>query len=372
MKVLVVVQNYPNNEGGKTLMYVHVRNLYYAKNGCKVDVINFSCHNHYCIDGIHVYSCNEIMKNKKNEYDLLICHAPNIRNHFRFLLKYGKRFNKFVFFFHGHEILHISRDYPTNYYYIKNSKSKTYLQNIYDNIKCNIWHTYFMKYRFKSHFILVSKWLENKFYNNLKFPKEVFTNKAFVINNCVGETFEKLNYTPVKNPQYDFITIRSDFDGSKYGVDIVNKLALANPNLHFLLIGKGDFFNFYKKANNLTVINRNLDHNEMTQYLNNAKCALMPTREDTQGVMSCEMATFGLPLITSNIDVCKEIFSIYENVHLINNDEADLNLSPILGSMLKKGFNKKHYCENETLRIELEKLIELSRERDEQKRNTSI
>ena len=34
----------------------------------------------------------------------------------------------------------------------------------------------------------------------------------------------------------------------------------------------------------------------------------MPTRADAQGVMACEMATFGIPLITSNIDVCKEVF----------------------------------------------------------------
>lgn len=34
----------------------------------------------------------------------------------------------------------------------------------------------------------------------------------------------------------------------------------------------------------------------------------------------CEMATFGMPLITSDIDICREISNIFGNVMMISND----------------------------------------------------
>ena len=36
--------------------------------------------------------------------------------------------------------------------------------------------------------------------------------------------------------------------------------------------------------------------------------------------MSCEMVTYGIPLITSDISVCREIFQGCKNVRLIPND----------------------------------------------------
>lgn len=43
-KILVLVQDYPNNNGGVALMYVHVRNKYYIQHN--IDVIeNYKCSN---------------------------------------------------------------------------------------------------------------------------------------------------------------------------------------------------------------------------------------------------------------------------------------------------------------------------------------
>ena len=50
--ILVLVQNYPNNEGGVALMYVHVRNKYYIQHNIDVTVLNFSSHNDYIIENI--------------------------------------------------------------------------------------------------------------------------------------------------------------------------------------------------------------------------------------------------------------------------------------------------------------------------------
>lgn len=47
----------------------------------------------------------------------------------------------------------------------------------------------------------------------------------------------------------------------------------------------------------------------------------MPTRCDAQGVMVCEMATYGIPVISTNIDVNQEILSSYSNVILLDEKE---------------------------------------------------
>ena len=120
--------------------------------------------------------------------------------------------------------------------------------------------------------------------------------------------------------KYDFVTIRSVLDGSKYAVDIVNDIAKLNPQKKFLLVGKGLFFNYIPKADNLDWVDERISHQKMIELLNSAKCALMPTRTDAQGVMMCEMATFGMPLITSDIPVCHEVLDGWEGVAFISNE----------------------------------------------------
>ena len=91
------------------------------------------------------------------------------------------------------------------------------------------------------------------------------------------------------------------------------------------MIGKGKFFEYNEKAQNLQWIDKVLNHEEIIDILNNSKCALMPTRTDAQGLMMCEMASFGIPLITSDIPVCHEIFDEFSNVALLNNENIEKN-----------------------------------------------
>ena len=102
------------------------------------------------------------------------------------------------------------------------------------------------------------------------------------------------------NKEYDFITIRSNLDDSKYAIDVVNNLANRHPQYKFLLVGKGHFFEHYAKADNIIRIERFITPDEMVALLNKSRYGLMPTKNDTQGIMACEMATFGIPLVTSD------------------------------------------------------------------------
>lgn len=123
---------------------------------------------------------------------------------------------------------------------------------------------------------------------------------------------------------YDFITIRNMMDRSVYCIDLLCELARQNPQYKFLLIGRGEFFNYKEKPHNITWVNKYMSQSEMLSYINLAKRALMLTRRDTQGVMACELATYGIPLITSDLPICQEIFADCPYVTFLNNSNMDL------------------------------------------------
>lgn len=360
-KVLILVQAYPKLNGEMSLMFVHTRNKYYLEQGIEPIVLNFNADSNYILDGIQVISYEEYKKNEqKYSCNILISHAPNLRSHYKFLTLYGKNFKKFMFFFHGHEVLKYTKEYPKLYSYMKRLGMGGILRDLYDDIKLYIWRKFFVKNREKSVFIFVSNWLKSKFFYYTKIDEVILGNKCYVINNSVGKIFEKNDYVLSESYLYDFITIRSNLDGATYAIDMVNNLAKCNPDLRFLIIGRGKFFNFYPKARNVEWIDRSMTHEEIVKYLNCSKCGLMPTRNDTQGVMACEMATYGIPVITSDIAVCREIFSDYNHVELITNDDYSIDLLKIVAELRKKmQKRKKRYVEVETVYKEVELIKQL-------------
>ena len=323
-KVLVLAAYYPTVDGARPLYYIHSRNLYYQANNIDVTVLNFSVKKGYIFDGIKIISLAEFDKKEADKYNILILHAANIRNHYKFLVQYGSLFEKKIFVFHGHEILHISKYYPAPYdFMVKKSVINGFLQDRYDDLKIAIWRRYFLKNIHNVRLIFVSKWIYKQFLRELNVREKRLMNNAKIISNSIGKIFEEME-RKTDNIVFDFLTIRSNMDDSKYGVDIVIKLAETYPNYKFCLIGKGNIFNYLKKPENLFWISKEMTHEEIVQYINKSRIALVPTREDTQGLIACEMASCGMPLITSDIEVCREVFSDCPRCAFINNDEPDL------------------------------------------------
>lgn len=352
LKILVLAENYSKPDGSLSLHYIHTRKKRYVQNGIDVSVISFRAKNDYLLDGVKVYTLKTYKKKlvKRYYYDLLVSHAPNLKNHYKFLKKYSKHFDNIFFFFHGHEVLKTSEIYPEPYGFCKkNSGFFTIMRDIYDIVKLRIWRKYFEKIAYKSQFVFVSNWMYDMFIKFVGLDPEIISNRKHIIYNCIGEQFERNNYKVEKQKEYDFITIRNNLDGSKYGIDIVTRIAKNNPQYKFCVVGKGDFYKFNKKPQNIEWIDKHLSHEEIIDFLNKSKCALLPTRADAQGVMACEMATFGIPLITSNIDVCKEVFKEFENVAFIDNDKKDIDIKPIFNKLQNikvKGKNKKYFAKN--------------------------
>lgn len=325
-RILVLAADYPNNHGGVTLMYIHTRNVYYTNQGIDVTVLNFSAAQSYEYENIKVITLTDY-ESCGGQYDILIAHAPNVRNHYRFLKKYQDRFARLVFFFHGHEVLKITDTYSQPYSYVKKSGwLRDMMQNCYDAFKLRIWRNYYPSVVDKSDYIFVSGWMLNKFCKYTKLPQSALKDRIHIIPNSVGRVFEEQSYDKTVQKKYDFVTIRGNLDGSKYCVDVVNELARNNPDYKFLVVGRGKYFDHVEKVSNLDWMDATLKHTQIIDVLNSARCALMPTRLDAQGVMTCEMASFGIPVITSNIDICQEISKLLGNVILFDHNNTDLNM----------------------------------------------
>ncbi|WP_300382628.1 glycosyltransferase family 4 protein [Clostridium sp.] len=356
MKVLILATDYPRPDGYVASYFIHSRNLYYKEKLVDVTVLNFNSKNDYYVDGIRVICLNSYEK-KIESFDLLLSHAPNLRNHYRFLRKNKKKFHDILFFFHGHEVLKQNEVYPKPYDFVKKDNTlKLLIGNLYDQFKILIWRRFFNKNYTKLKFIFVSNWMFNKFNEFIKMDLDKLETRNFNIYNCIGEKFLTNSYDFKSEKKYDFITIRNLLDKSKYAIDIVNEIAKENPDYSFCIVGKGEYFNHYGIAANVEFVDKHLAHQEVLEYLNESRCALMPTRADAQGVMVCEMATYGIPVITSDIEVCKEVLGDFPNVTYMDNDIQSINsyidLNEVFNSW-STNKNEKFNIEN-TINKELE------------------
>ena len=359
MKVIVCTTSYPTLFGGRAMYYVHSRNLYYKKSGIEVVVLNFSATSDYVIDGINVISLSSFKKNPVAA-DLLISHAANLRNHYIFIRKYGKLYAKKLFVFHGHEVLYINKYYPKPYYY-KDNILKQFFQSVYDKFEIFIWRNYIARNLSDIRLIFVSNWFFGAFCKDFRFNKLDLKDSCIVISNSIGEFFERNSYSP-KNIQYDFITIRQYMDDSKYSLDVVLEIARKYSYLNFCVVGKGDFFKYYEKPDNVEFIEAELTHEKMRAYLDKSRIALLPTKEDTQGLLACEFAAYGIPLITSDIEVCLEVLGDCEKVFFISNENPDITqaLEKLKHSHNDKKWDK--YFAKNTILKEIEYIKEYIRD----------
>jgi glycosyltransferase involved in cell wall biosynthesis len=335
LRLLVLATDYPTPDGRTAQGFIHSRNKEYLRAGIKVDVLSFSAGFDYMHEGIHVYTLRNVERRLIHDrYDLLVSHAPNLRNHLRFLGKYGNRFPTTVFFFHGHEVLRTTDVYPPPYPYMKRSSwLHTWTRNAYDELKIRILRRHFCSVKYRSHFVFVSNWMAKKFHETIGITPKEIEGRRHIIYNCVGRIFQERSYDRSAPKTYDFITIRNQLDGSKYAIDIVCRIAERHPELKFCVVGKGKFFRYFQKPTNLIWVDKHLSHEEIVRYLDESRCALLPTRADAQGVMACEMATFGIPLITSDLEVCSEVFDGFRNVALISNEEEHINIVPLYNKL---------------------------------------
>lgn len=320
MNILVLSQAYPSYENKYAMGYVHTRCVKYRELGHNVTVLSFSASIKYNYEDVLVCPSVEDFY----QYDLIVSHAPNVKNHMRTLL--ALKGHRVVVFFHGHEVLKTYSDYPAPFFWKNSNLLKRKFVGVYDYLKLKLmglWLKHLSKHN-KLGLVFVSRWMREQFERNIGVPANIFGN-VDIIENAVNDCFAKEHYFPNENLSADFLTIRP-LDESKYALDVVLKFAEANPGKTFHIYGRGDFFKYYSMPSNVEWFDRYLSQKEIPKLLNNYTAVLMPTRYDAQGVMVCEMATYGIPVITSNISVCQEMLNDFVNVSFIDNLSLDFSI----------------------------------------------
>lgn len=315
MKILVLCEQYASLAEVYKMAWAHSRNTEYAKKGHQVHVLNFNAHTPYHYDGVEVLTKDAIGYDL-TDYDIVISHAPNIKNHFFFLLRV--KLKKIIFFFHGHEVLYTEIDYPEAYKFKRKDFFFRSVKSIYDFIKIKLIklliHSLLKE---KSHLIFVSTWMRLQYEKNIniKLAKSSYS----VIANPVWHDFVDRNYiAPKHSDKIKVLTLRK-LDNSKYAMDLVLEVAKNNLDVDFYVYGNGDFFKHFSKPDNVFHEAKLIHQSDLADFFNGFDIALLPTRYDSQGVLACEMATYGMPLITSDIDVAKEMLNNFENVIFMNN-----------------------------------------------------
>ncbi len=317
MKILVLSQDYPSLDKPYAMSYVHSRNVEYKKLNHDVKVINFASNTTYEYDSLEVYPYS---KELIEWAEIIVSHAPNIKNHVRALK--GVKHKKVVFFFHGHEVLYQYGDYPKPYSWKKEKLSKKLFIQFYDKLKMGILKK-FLKVCSNNNSIgciFVSEWMERQFLKNINLkPQGLGASK--IIPNACNSVFLSNHYEfDEANKLADSITIRP-LDDSKYAIDLVVDAARNNPEKEFHIYGKGNYFLFNEKPSNVKVINQFIQQKDIPKLLNKYNFAMMPTRYDAQGVMVCEMATYGIPVVTTDFEVCVEMLKDFENVKFIKENQ---------------------------------------------------
>ena len=317
MKILILAQSYPSQDNPYAMSYVHSRNVEYSKLEHNVLVVSFTAEKEYIYENIQVSPFKEKLI---EEADIILAHAPNIKNHFRYLKKLKNK--KICFFFHGHEVLKQYGDYPQPYSWNQKSAIKKIMVQLYDALKVKLVGKFLKKMNHNNDlgFIFVSDWMKKQFIKNIKLRPEDIGQSAVISNACNHVFLEEIYDFNQLEEKADFITIRP-LDDSKYAIDLVIEFAKNNPEYTFHIYGKGRYFEHNQKPDNVEVINSFISQKDIPSLLNKYKCALMPTKYDAQGVMVCEMATFGMPVITSDFEVCVEMLDNFNNVAFLSEAE---------------------------------------------------
>lgn len=361
MKILVLQQVYPSSENPYAQAWSHTRNKIYVKEGAEVRVIASEEREARTHEGIQVYplaSFNDIVEWS----DIVVAHQPNLKVHFRCLVK--KRSKKVVYFIHGHEVMFMNEDYPRPFFFNKDSRFyRRIFRFFYDRVKVLVLRYLFFRQGIDgAAFVFVSDWMKSMFHHRMLFDLENERFKYRVIANSISEIFSEKRYSLSDDVYADFVSIRQ-WDWSKHAVDLVLESAIKNSEKTYHIYGKGDFPKYVNIPDNVKLINKFIDPNAIPDLLNHYRCAMMPTRVDSQGVMACEMASYGMPLITSDISVAREFLSPFSNVRFVANSEwfSEVTIPEPNPDVCSPQFLSRSLCKQELEFFEYFKEIQLVR-----------
>lgn len=350
MKICVVCQKYPSDTSPEVMAFVHARNLFYREAGHTVHVLNFSAPAAYTYAGIEVRDAANL--DDVASYDVFVFHSPNLRRHVPFLLKHRRAIRGRVFIAHGHEFIswNARAGQPYDFLMTTRMRLRFVAVKLYDRVKIAFWSRYLRRAAGTGlQLIFVSRWLRGDAEDSLGLRLDDVA-RIHVVNNPVHPVFLERSFDPAAPKVADFVTIRP-LDERKYAVDVVAEVARRHPQYTFHLFGHGRYFDHHDTPPNLSVFKQQFKQADLPALFDRYRAALLPTRWDSQGVLMCEMATYGMPVWVSDLPVCRDMIGVYPNARFFDN--ARPQLGPWPESMPLPPNVKSRFGFGETVRREL-------------------
>lgn len=362
MKILVLTQQYPDNNNLYKNMFVHNRIVKYKEinydNQFQVFVPSVK-NNEYNYEGINVIEGDKeklINHLQKNKYDKILIHFLTYKM-VDSLLKYANDVPKIIWV-HGFEALSWKRR-------TFNSTNPKFIKYVIGNI---IQLHYVRKYIDKcknTTFVFVSDWMREVAEQDLK--RKI--SKYIILPNAIDtEYFEKKVKTD--DLKMNILLIRP-FNSRKYATDIALKSLelLSNypdfEKFSITIIGEGKYYKGdtakISRFPNVTLLNRFLSKEEIKYYHEKNGIFLCPTRQDAQGVSMCEAMSSGLVPITSNNTAIPEFVTNNESgiltdnileiteaiIKLSNDDQLFRSLSMGASKQIREKCDSKHIIDKE-------------------------
>lgn len=351
-RLLVLSEAYPSRQAVYNMSYVHSRNIEYLKQNICVDVLSFSALEKYTYEGVSVFPRDKI--EDLDSYDAVVSHAPNIRNHYRFIRKNLAGLKKVILVYHGHEVLFVHKYYPEPFEWERQrARINIILRNAYDFFKLKLLKRLMRHHKVFT--IYVSQWMRGEALKCLGIS-HVEDQKNVVINNPINHHFYDKGYA-LKDKLADFITIRP-LDSPKYAIDLVVAFAKANPGKQFHIYGRGKMFEYIDKPENVTIFSEFIEQKKIPDLLSRYCAAVMPTRLDAQGVMMCEMACYGIPIIVSDLPVCREMLNDFENCIFVDNEKFhSLDANHLSLQVINNKCNRERFSPSVLARKELDFIL---------------
>lgn len=163
MKILILAEAYPSAGRPYAMGFVHARAKHQLAAGHEVTVLSFSAAVAYSHEGVRV--CSESDLPDVAPFDIVHAHAPNLRNHLRWLRRHGDM--PLLMFVHGHELLQTRRYYPRPYPFQRNLRERLTFasQALYDPIKLRALRHFCearSRCRQRFGFVFVSDWMRRE------------------------------------------------------------------------------------------------------------------------------------------------------------------------------------------------------------------
>lgn len=92
--ILILTQAYPSQGNPYQMAFVHARVKQYLVMGQPVKVLSFAAKQDYRFEGVEVVTLQSAEQSGLFKAATVVSHAPNLRNHIRFILKNRKKISR--------------------------------------------------------------------------------------------------------------------------------------------------------------------------------------------------------------------------------------------------------------------------------------